>query len=382
MPPPASHSLLDPLGTASSLVILQYDLAVSYVPVLRRIVQDMIESQTQIIFVSVFGPISRTLGMVDSSLVHEVDLSGNIPGYTDEGSQPDVPALILDKISSIPKGSIALVVDSPDTLMSDLGSHASTINILSRAFGQIVQHSASSRLILPIISNSPLLATLLSTSFQVRGPRTSDTQPSAHTLTHLVFHPPALFSHLIQHYHVSLPPVNTPPEVSTARFWSVFAPVAGRGTGERLVMASGTDELGIASTTDTQPTSRESKSGVVEIVSRARTGGQKGVRRVLRGWRIDGKNQVTWCGWDEIPALKASSDPSAISAAPAPNAMDAVSFNLQLSEAQQQARASVPLPYTNDAFGTGQWSGSGEILYIPDQADDFDDDDPDDDLYI
>lgn len=45
------------------------------------------------------------------------------------------------------------------------------------------------------------------------------------------------------------------------------------------------------------------------------------------------------------------------SAAPAPNAMDTVTFNLQLSEAQQQARASVPLPYTNDAFGTGQgWS--------------------------
>ena len=198
--------------------------------------------------------------------------------------------------------------------MSDLGSHASTINILSRAFGKIVQHSASSRFILPITSNSPLLANLLSTSFQARVQRTGDAQSSAHTLIHLVFHPPALFSHLIQHYHVSLPPVNTPPEISTARLWSVFAPVAGRGTGERLVMASGTDELGTAFATDSQSTSRDSKSGVVEIVSRARTGGQKGVRRVLRGWRIDGeKSQVVWCGWDEIPTLKASSNPSAVS---------------------------------------------------------------------
>lgn len=27
-------------------------------------------------------------------------------------------------------------------------------------------------------------------------------------------------------------------------------------------------------------------------------------------------------------------------------------------------------------------ANDGEIIYIPDQADDFDDDDPDDDLYI
>lgn len=214
----------------------------------------------------------------------------------------------------VSKGPTALVIDSPDVLSSDLGSPTATINIISRAFGQISQLSASSRLILPVMSNSPLLAGLLSTSFQARAQATSATQPSAHTLTQLVFHPPILFSHLIQHYHVSLPPVNTPPETSTARFWSVFAPVAGRGTGERLVMASGTDDLGVASTADNQSTSRDSKSGVVEIISRARTGGQKGVRRVLRGWRIDGeKNQVVWCGWDEIPALKYSSAPSIVS---------------------------------------------------------------------
>ncbi|KEP48283.1 hypothetical protein V565_128660 [Rhizoctonia solani 123E] len=60
--------------------------------------------------------------------------------------------------------------------------------------------------------------------------------------------------------------------------------------------------------------------------------------------------------------------------------IDNLSFNLQLSDAQQQARASVPLPYTNE--GKVASAGDGEIIYIPDQADDFDDDDPDDDLYI
>lgn len=116
MPPPASHSLLDPLGTAPSLVLLQYDLAVSCAPVLRQVVQDMIArwvnfilvrveidelgSQTQVIFVSTFMPMSRTIGDIESSLVHEVDLSGNVPGYTDERPQPDILSLISDKISS------------------------------------------------------------------------------------------------------------------------------------------------------------------------------------------------------------------------------------------------------------------------------------------
>ncbi|KAG8681641.1 hypothetical protein FRC09_017337 [Ceratobasidium sp. 395] len=141
------------------------------------------------------------------------------------------------------------------------------------------------------------------------------------------------------------------------------------------------DQLGGTSSSNNEVIISGLNTGVIEVTTRARTGGQKGVRRVLRGWR-KGQAGVIWCGWEDIPALKSYISSDTGVEAPASNAIDSVSFNLQLSDAQQQARANVPLPYVNDglqAYGSTQ---DGEIHYIPDQADDFDDDDPDDDLYI
>ncbi|KAG8762312.1 hypothetical protein FRC11_009901 [Ceratobasidium sp. 423] len=176
-------------------------------------------------------------------------------------------------------------------------------------------------------------------------------------------------------YHLTLPPVDTVPEPSTSRFWSVFSPVARRGTGERLAMAVGPEELGETSNTINQSTDRDPDSGVAEINTRSRAGGQKGVRTVLRPWRFDHEqNRIGWCGWSDIQGLRAYESHDQAAAGTAPG-IDNLSFNLQLSDAQQQARASVPLPYTNEAK-----AGDSEIIYIPDQADDFDDDDPDDDF--
>ncbi|KAG8740714.1 hypothetical protein FRC10_003964 [Ceratobasidium sp. 414] len=377
---PARESLLDPLGTSPSLVLLQYDLASPYVSVLRQVVEDALACRTHVIFMCLLLPPSQYVNTSQSPLLHLCDFSGFVPEYSDQ--EVDVFAELEVIISSIGKNSILLVIDSPDTHLANLGSQSRTLDSLSRAFGRIVQQSSTSRLVLPIRSNSPLLPSLLSTTFQARVPSAEGSQlPPAHTLTQLIFHPPVLFSHLVQHYHVSLPPLNAPPEVSSARFWSVFSPVAGRGTGEQLVMGVDTGQLGGTSTSNNQWASRDSSVGVVELITRARTGGQKGVRRVLKGWRVDqAQGRVTWCGWEEIPALK-SCVSSAGAPAPASNTVDSVSFNLQLSDAQQQARANVPLPYVNDglqAYGTQD----GEIHYTPDQADDFDDDDPDDDLYI
>ncbi|KAG8683609.1 hypothetical protein FRC09_015966 [Ceratobasidium sp. 395] len=289
---------------------------------------------------------------------------------------------IQAKVSSVGKVPIHLVIDSPDTLLADLGTQSLTLDYLSRAFGLIIQQSNSSRLVLPISSKSSLASSLLSTSFQARVPKAEGSQlPPAHSLTVLSFHPPALFRHLIQDYHVALPPLNAVPEASTARFWSVFAPVASRSTGEQLVMGVNDDQLSGTSSSNNEAMVSDLNTGVIEVTTRARTGGQKGVRRVLRGWR-KGQVGVTWCGWEDIPALKSYVASDTGTEAPASNAIDSVSFNLQLSDAQQQARANVPLPYVNDglqAYGSTQ---DGEIHYIPDQADDFDDDDPDDDLYI
>ncbi|ETE58306.1 Dermal papilla-derived protein 6-like protein, partial [Ophiophagus hannah] len=63
-----------------------------------------------------------------------------------------------------------------------------------------------------------------------------------------------------------------------------------------------------------------------------------------------------------------------------------LTFNLRLTEAERQARESVPLPYH---FSEEKKSSllqtsteEGKIYYEPDAADDFDDEDPDDDLDV
>ncbi|XP_032093764.1 elongator complex protein 5 isoform X2 [Thamnophis elegans] len=63
-----------------------------------------------------------------------------------------------------------------------------------------------------------------------------------------------------------------------------------------------------------------------------------------------------------------------------------LTFNLRLTEAERQARESVPLPYQ---FSEEKKSSllqtsteEGKIYYEPDAADDFDDEDPDDDLDV
>ncbi|MBN3305174.1 ELP5 protein, partial [Amia calva] len=63
-----------------------------------------------------------------------------------------------------------------------------------------------------------------------------------------------------------------------------------------------------------------------------------------------------------------------------------LTFNLRLSEGERQAREKLPLPF---AFSSERKSallqprsGGGRILYEPDAADDFDQEDPDDDLDV
>ncbi|GFS01727.1 dermal papilla-derived protein 6-like protein [Elysia marginata] len=64
---------------------------------------------------------------------------------------------------------------------------------------------------------------------------------------------------------------------------------------------------------------------------------------------------------------------------PDPTADLDLSFKLQLSESEREARSQVVLPYLKD--GSTETSTS-KILYEADDADDFDEEDPDDDLNI
>lgn len=68
-----------------------------------------------------------------------------------------------------------------------------------------------------------------------------------------------------------------------------------------------------------------------------------------------------------------------------------LTFNLRLTDKEKQARADTALPYLLDDTRKTAYlektntnvvshGGGGNVTYMPDEADDFDDEDPDDDL--
>lgn len=63
-----------------------------------------------------------------------------------------------------------------------------------------------------------------------------------------------------------------------------------------------------------------------------------------------------------------------------------LTFNLTLTDKEKEARSQVKLPYTHDVSRQDETLsksvGEGKIFYQPDEADDFDEEDPDDDLDI
>jgi elongator complex protein 5 len=153
----------------------------------------------------------------------------------------------------------------------------------------------------------------------------------------------------------------------------LFIPATERGEGEKYVLEERKDRRGTEC--------------VVEIIVRER-GGRKGVERVLEGMKID-EESVVGCSWEELDLLKElvailrkgkvqTSNQESTSTDPT----HALSFNLNLTPAQQEARAQVPLPYAHEDASISAPGSGGHILYDPDSADDLDDEDPDEDLDI
>ena len=58
-----------------------------------------------------------------------------------------------------------------------------------------------------------------------------------------------------------------------------------------------------------------------------------------------------------------------------------ITFELGLSEREKSARDATELPYTQNSTDKTEES-AGHIHYVPDEVDDWDDEDPDDDLDI
>lgn len=79
--------------------------------------------------------------------------------------------------------------------------------------------------------------------------------------------------------------------------------------------------------------------------------------------------------FQSLPPLSSVASSAPAAKAPTTKANDApLPFNLSLTDNQRTAREGVILPYLPKE--------DGSVDYIPDQRDDFDDDDPDEDLEI
>ncbi|KAL0072023.1 hypothetical protein AAF712_000946 [Marasmius tenuissimus] len=327
------------------LILLQSSFSQSAIPILRQLLSKKTTSSRVFLFCFLYPPsclADDTETQSGKLVVHDfLDL---VPNYH-EGSK-DPFKQIISTVQDDPNTTIDVVIDSLDTLASDIGSVQAAYTFLRSVLSSI---SKSSRLILHICTPSPLLPLLTSAAF-------------SSSLAHIIARPPEILTELAKEYLTFPPPIS--PE---AKFWSVYIPLSEREhESERLILegrgSGNPDEF------------------VVEVILRGATdasGRRKGVERVLEGWdtksgpvRLEQLTSLSQL-WKKVIVEEKAPDPT-----------QNISFNLQLTPSQQEARAKVPLPYVLDGENRTQQNTNGAILYDPDSADDIDDDDPDEDLDI
>ncbi|KAG5648035.1 hypothetical protein DXG03_007070 [Asterophora parasitica] len=282
------------------------------------------------------------------------DWTDCVPSYAD--SWVDPRGAILAAVEKASAGTLQVVIDSIDTLCSDVGSVSETCKFLGELYARIRARPIPSRLILHATRPSKLVPLLSQPSFS----------PS---FTQLIAHPPVLLTHLAKDYLT--PP---PPASRKAKFWSAFLPLSERTHDvDRLVYGASGEGAGSATEI------------VVEILIRGGEGSgrKRGIERELEGWTlVDGP-----CDLTKLESLRGLWGKKTIEEA-APDPTQNVSFNLNLTSSQQEQRAQVPLPYAHegkrhdDDDENNVPNATPAIFYDPDSADDIDDDDPDEDLDI
>ncbi|KDQ18276.1 hypothetical protein BOTBODRAFT_554947 [Botryobasidium botryosum FD-172 SS1] len=333
------------------LVLIQNDLSQPFLPIFRHMIHSALNSskKSTVILLSLnVHPLDYRLENTDALKI--LDWTVHVPGFGDDGVEwRDPRPELLNAIQQSPAGSLNVFVDSADTLVDDAGSVSELYKFLKKVLSLIQERPSPSRLVLPLSSSSQLLPLLLPSSF-------------SQTLTHITLHSPALLASLSESY-LTPPPPYSPPE----KFWSLFIPTASRREGERLGMVE-----------------RSWKEGVAEICIREK-GARKGIVRVLEGWKyVNTGGGVVDCAWDELDAMKVVVD--RLKGGPrSAGVTQSLSFNLNLTPAQQEARSMVPLPYAHEGEQSNTQAivpGAGHIFYDPDSADDMDDEDPDEDLDI
>jgi elongator complex protein 5 len=249
-------------------------------------------------------------------------------------------------------GAVNVILDSVDTLVSDMGSPATTYGFITELLSlvrskpstfptqillnQRLDHDIDpSRLILHVNSPSPILPLLTQTTL-------------SNSLTHIRAHPPEILTHLATAYLT--PP---PPASPATKFWSVFIPFSEREYEiDRLVFGRGGE--GRAGATKGE--------AVIEILVRGHSDGgrRRGIDRVLEGWSAT----LGPCELSELETLKSVWTPATVQVIPprsslqsphrscsyqvAPDPTQNLPFNLNLTPSQQQSRASLPLPYAHE----------------------------------
>ncbi|KAG1744875.1 hypothetical protein EDD22DRAFT_786134 [Suillus occidentalis] len=328
------------------LIILQSSSAQTCYPILRNLISNF-RPTTQTLLFCFLHPPSNLTNVDETPNIITFDFTGRIPGYDDLWCGPQDEILV--RVNSVPPGSLNVIIDSVDTLASDLGSAPKAYKFIRTLLGLVTTRSEPSILAFHI-QLSPLLELLTQTSLSP-------------TLMHLTAHPPAIITHIASAYFTHPPPAG-PAE----KFWSVFIPFSERThESERLVY--GPEGNG---TSAGAWVSKGTREFVVEILIRG--GSKRGVERSVEGWKGDvpcdlqALDSLTSI-WTRRNAEEARPDPT-----------QNVSFNLNLTPSQEKSRAQVPLPYAHE--GGNPATTAGAILYDPDSADDIDDDDPDEDLDI
>ncbi|KAG8219852.1 hypothetical protein J3R82DRAFT_830 [Butyriboletus roseoflavus] len=321
-------------------------------PVLRSLIQPAKRPAQTLLFCFLYPPASLIADWpnISNGSLKVFDYTEQVPGYDEAQDSRDE---ILAAVRSAIPGSLHVIIDSIDTLATDVASNSQTYKFIKSLLSLITSRSQPSVLILHLLL-CPLLPILTQTHLSA-------------TLTHIIAHPPSLLTHIASSYLT--PP---PPAGSADKFWTVFIPVSERvRESEALVYGpegSGTCTGG----------GEDLPEFVVELILRGAEGRKRGIERTIEAW-----NGINPEHLQKLDSLKSIWSQSGSLDKKPTDTTQTLSFNLKLTPSQEKSRGQVPLPYAHEGKPMPSVpSMKGAIFYEPDSADDIDDDDPDEDLDI
>ncbi|WWD18919.1 hypothetical protein CI109_103375 [Kwoniella shandongensis] len=323
------------------LVVINDNVTFSGLPIFKEMIRRAISRGEEITLVTILNPPETILPPGSSSTTRTtvIDLTNDVPGYTDDESSTKV---IKDKIlSSYSSGQI--FIDALDLLAEDY-SPSAVLGMVRNVLEVIKKAKAPSRLVLLLPPTSSLYPHLIPPTF-------------SSTITLLTPHPPQLINHLSKSY---LSPVSTSP---SPNFWMVLENATKRNLTSEL---SYRGEEGM----ELDPSWKTTyNAGVVQVLVRKAVGGAtKGISRSLEGLKFSATlpSQLDLVELGELVQLNPLSTPlptlssqnNEVGRTAQTHAELDLPFNLNLTDAQRRQRGAVPLPYAHEGEGA-----SGDLIW-------------------